>query len=262
MAATRSKTNSAEKKTLDSNISAMIKEEVSAFLKSDTFKDIVHTAITEAMNKCLAQYVEPLQDEVKSLKVSVGKLEEELGKAKLVVEPLEEKILILERKVADMSCDLSRVGLKANDNEQYSRRYNVRVFGCVEEESEKCSEKLVNLCRDKLELDDFSVDKIDRCHRVGKLRSGGKPRAIIVRLKSYEAMRSVMHAKKKLKGTPYFISEDLTRLNQHLYLTARKDCLNVSSVWSMDGKIFVKRQLDNRIIHIVQHEDFSNYDLV
>ena len=71
-----------------------------------------------------------------------------------------------------------------------------------------------------------------------------------------------MHAKKKLKGTPYFISEDLTRLNQQLYLTARKDCLNVSSVWSMDGKIFVKRQSDNRIIHIVQHEDFSNYDLV
>ena len=65
------------------------------------------------MNKCLAQYVEPLQDEVKSLNVSVGKLEEELGKAKLVVEPLEGKILILECKVADMSCDLSRVGLKA-----------------------------------------------------------------------------------------------------------------------------------------------------
>ena len=60
MVATRSKTKSAEKKTLHSNISAVIKEEVSAFLKSDTFKDIVHTAITEAMNTCLAQYVEPL----------------------------------------------------------------------------------------------------------------------------------------------------------------------------------------------------------
>ena len=60
--------------------------------------------------------------------VSVGKLEEELEKAKLVVEPIEGKILMLERKVADMSCELSRVGLKANDNEQYSRRYNVRIF--------------------------------------------------------------------------------------------------------------------------------------
>ena len=115
MAATRSKRNSTEKKTLDSNISAMIKE-ISAFLKSDTFKDIVHTAVIEAMNKCSAQYVQPMQDEVK---VSVGKLEEELQKAKLVVEPLEGKILVLERKVADMSCEISRVSLKANDNEQY-----------------------------------------------------------------------------------------------------------------------------------------------
>ena len=203
-----------------------------------------------------------MQDEVNSLKVSVGKLEEELQKAKLVVEPLEGKILVLERKVADMSCELSRVSLKANDNEQYSRRYNVRIFGSAEEEGEKCSEKVVNLCRDKLELNGFTVDKIDRCHRVGKLRSGGKSRAIIVRLKSYEAKRSVMHAKKKLKGTPYSIREDLTKLNQHLYLSARKDCLNVSSVWSMNGKIFVKRQSDNRIIHIVHYEDFSKYDLV
>ena len=166
MAATRSKTKSTEKKTLESNISAMIKE-VSAFLKSDTFKDIVQTAVIEAMNKW-AQYVQPMQDEVKSLKVLVGKLEEKLEKAKLVVEPLEGKILVLERKVVDMSCELSRVSLKANDNEQYCRRYNVRIFGCAEEEGEKCSDR----DRDKLELNGFTVDKIDRCHRVGKLRSG------------------------------------------------------------------------------------------
>ena len=63
-------------------------------------------------------YLEPLQDEVKSLKVSVGKLEEELEKAKLVVEPMEGKLLMLERKITDMSCELSRVGLKTNDDEQ------------------------------------------------------------------------------------------------------------------------------------------------
>lgn len=49
--------------------------------------------------------------------------------------------------------------------------------------------------------------------------------------------------KEKIERHPliYFIGVDLTELNQHLYFTARKDCLNVSSVWSMDGKIFVKR---------------------
>ena len=224
MATTRSKMKGAEKKISEDNISATIKEEVSTFLKSKTFKDIVQAAITEAVNVSLAQYVEPLKDEVKSLKASVVILEE-LVKAKRVVEPLEEKVLMLESKLADMSNELSRVCLKANDNEQYSRRYNVRIFGCVEEEGESCSQKVTNLCRDKLELTDFTVDKIDRCHRVGKLRTGGKPRAIIVRLKSYEAKRLLMHVKKKLKGTPYFISEDLTKLNQHLYFTARKDCL-------------------------------------
>ena len=73
-------------------------------------------------------YLEPLQDEVKSLKVSVGKLEEELEKAKLVVEPLEGKLLMLERKITDMSCELSRVGLKTSDDEQYEREDITSVF--------------------------------------------------------------------------------------------------------------------------------------
>ena len=93
------------------------------------------------------------------------------------------------------------------------------------------------------------------------MQSGGKP-VNLVMLRLYEAKRSVMHVKKKLKGLPYFVSEDLTKLNQHLYFRGRKDCLNVSSVWSMDGKIFVKRQTNNQAIHIVQHEDFMPHDLM
>ena len=122
---------------------------------------------------------------------------------------------MLESKIVDTKCELSLVSSKANDNEQYSRRYNIRVFGCNEEQGQNCSEKVVEICKNNLELNEFTADNIDRCNRVGKPRNGGKPRAIIVRLKSYEAKRSIMQAKSKLKGSSFFINEDLTKLNQN-----------------------------------------------
>ena len=127
---------------------------------------------------------------------------------------------------------------------------------------ENCSEKVFETCKNNLELNEFTADNIVRCHRVEKPRHGGKPRAIIVRLKCYEAKRSIMQAKSKLKGSSFFISEDLTKLNQNLYFIARKDCVNVSSVWSMDGKVFFKRQRDDKVFHIVDHEDSNKFDLM
>ena len=44
------------------------KRGVSAFLKSDFFKDIVRAVITEAMNVSLAQYVQPVQGGSKMFK--------------------------------------------------------------------------------------------------------------------------------------------------------------------------------------------------
>ena len=257
MSTTRSKSKSLEK-----DISSSIKDEVSKFMLSESFKSIVQSAVTEAVKSFLAQQLEPLQNEINLLKATVSNLHEELGNVRRVVHPLEEKVCMLENKIVDMKCELSRVSVKANDNEQYSRRYNIRIFGCNEEQGENCSEKVVELCKNNLDLNDFTVDNIDRCHRVGNPRVGGKPRAIIVRLKSYEAKRSIMQAKRKLKGSSFFINEDLTRLNQNLYSTARKDCINVSSVWSLDGKVFAKRQRDDKIFHIVNHEDLSKFDLV
>ena len=62
-----------------------------------------------------------------------------------------------------------------------------------------------------------------------------------------------MKARKKLKGTSYFISEDLSRVNQNIYRTARTGCLNVASVWTTDGRIFVKRQTDDKRFQIIEY---------
>ena len=91
MSVTRSKLRSTEK-----DISSSIKDEVSKFLLSENFKSIVQSAVTEAVKSLMAQYLEPLQNEIKLLKLFVTNLNEELEKVRRVFQPLEEKISMLE----------------------------------------------------------------------------------------------------------------------------------------------------------------------
>ena len=101
-----------------------------------------------------------------------------------VLKELKAEIAVLEGKVKTLEDTIEKVVAKANDNEQYSRRQNVRVTGFVEEEEENCVEKFVNLCREKIGLD-VNDEIVDRAHRVGK-KEEGVDRAIIIRLKTHK----------------------------------------------------------------------------
>ena len=172
------------------------------------------------------------------------------------VQPLREKVAWLEETVVKLEADVAKLAIKANDNEQYSRRYNIRVSGLPEEKDENCADKAVKFCQENLETSNITFENIDRAHHVGRPKKDGVPTAIIVRFKSHSDKVTVMKARKKLRDTSYFISEDLSRVNQDIYRTG---CLNVASVWTTDGRIFVKRQIDDNRFQIIKHSDFIEY---
>ena len=102
---------------------------------------------------------------------------------------------------------------------------------------------------------------IDRTHWVGK-RSGDKPCAIIVRFKSHGDKKRLVKCKKTLKGSGYYINEDLTKINQKLFYTARNECKNVASAWATDGKVFVKHLTHDKIYRIITFNDFAKFGLM
>ena len=140
-----------------------------SYLTSQDFKDIIAKAVKEAVG----QAVESVLKELKA------------------------EIAVLEGKVKTLEDTIEKVAAKANDNEQYFLRQNVRVTSFVEEEEEEenCAEKFVNLCREKIGLD-VNDEIVDRAHRVGKKEEGAN-RAIIIRLKTH---------KDKLTGVSKWIS--------------------------------------------------------
>ena len=209
-----------------------LKTEIQVLLKSEEFQTILQATIKIAVTAAL-------QD---------------------IVEPMKKRIDALEAKVLNIESNLANVLVKANDNEQYSRRHNIRVSGFDEGIDEDCIDKIVKFCNEKLDVEIVN-EQIDRAHRVGK-SNGNKARAIIVRFKARADKISVSRKRRTLVGTGFHVNKDLTKYNQKLLSKAKKESVNVSSNWSSDGKIFVKRSSDERRLRIVTMADFAKYELI
>ena len=140
-------------------------------MTSTDFKDIIAKAVKEAVGQAMESIL-------KEFKVEVA---------------------ILGGKVKILEDTIKKAAAKANDNERFSRRQNVRVTGFVEDDEDNCAEKFLNLCREKIGLD-VNDDIVDRAHQVGKKEEGAN-RAIIVRLKNLQ-----FYARERILGAQAFIS--------------------------------------------------------
>ena len=78
--------------------------------------------------------------------------------------------------------------------ERYSRDFNIRVIGVIEEEGEDCMAIVLNILT-LLGFEDASGE-IENAHRTGKKRDD-KPRHIIVKLYSRPFKRSLLRVAKK-----------------------------------------------------------------
>ena len=118
----------------------------------------------------------------------------------------------LKRQIDYLSAELNEVEKHENENEQYSRRCNIRSFGLPELENENCYEVVTEFCKMKLGCD-LELCDIDRTHRVGRPRLG-KQRDIIVKFCSYQSKIKVMKCKKKSQGNfnIVYVNEDLSFL--------------------------------------------------
>ena len=102
--------------------------------------------------------------------------------------------------------------------EQYSRR-NCLLFHGVPDTDPDTTDSVISLCKGKLDVN-VSREIIDRSHPRGQRNVGPsgeyKPRPIIVKFRSYETRRLVFSAKRRLKGTQFVITDNLTKRRNDL----------------------------------------------
>ena len=146
------------------------------------------------------------QDEIKDLRKEITEFKESLeftenelhGKIK----KLEEKHESIKKTVDEIynsQVDSDFVYDKLIDLEDRSRRNNLRIYGISEskyETWEKCEEKVDEVFREKLGLDNIQIERAHRVKR-GKNDKSTKPRTIVCNLLSFKENKLVMKKCKK-----------------------------------------------------------------
>lgn len=196
----------------------------------------VDTVISALKDDMAANIVQQILDRINFVDVEkrvsehdkiIEKLEGENGE-------LRSRGLVLEARIDSM--------------EQYSRRRNVRIYNVPEEGKEDVSGKVVNLLKEKMDVD-ISAEEIESAYRIGK--KGSNVRAVMVKFKSIRPKNLVVKKRRLLRGSGVVIAEDLTA-SRHRLLKEAVERLGKHCVWALDGHIYCRINDTKRRINSAQ----------
>ena len=199
-----------------------IKELFIVMLKAqeETIRKIVSSCNSDTIMR-----LDRLSEEIQDNNERLEKLNKETVDLKISLETSQE---IFEKKFQKVNDNLSKQKQKHKedinelwkDNDQLcerlrdledrSRRDNLRIDGIAELENEtweQTEEILHNLFKEKLELENISVE---RAHRVGNKGKNDK-RTIVLKLASFKDKLKIISEARKLKGTNISINEDYSK---------------------------------------------------
>lgn len=157
--------------------------------------------------------------------------------------------------IKDLENKVEKLEIRVDDLEQYSRRNSIRLSGV----GESIIENPIKMLEEKLDVEIDHHRDIDRYHRVGKTNPGRKPRDILIKFANYHTKAAVIRSRYKLKGTGYFINEDLTKLRSKLLFECRnlKKQSTLKDAWTRDGNIYIKLN-DDTTKRITSPEDLRD----
>lgn len=138
--------------------------------------------------------------------------------------------------------ELKTIRNMAAENEQYSRKNNIKIYGLEEEKGEECVQKIVKLLKDKLNIQLYISD-ISAAHRIPGGKNG--PRPLVVKLVHSTVKNKILIKRKLLKGSGIVIREDIS-IEYVKLMNRMENKDNVDSVWFWSGKVFVKTTDGNK----------------
>jgi hypothetical protein len=169
------------------------------------------------------------------------------------IKQLEELCNELQRKNKDFEWELESL-------EQFGRRNCLLIHGVAERSNELTEDTdaiAIDIVRNKLglEIDRTQLDRLHRLWRRNISQTRPKPRPILLKFVSYNVRSEVFRRKRRLKGSGLGVTESLTRKRMELYSTVNNHS-NVSSAWTLDGRIIALRN-DQRKIIVESPKDLS-----
>ena len=156
-------------------------------LKDTSVQDLFRSLLQPAIDEVASQLQKKIDFCCKSLS---DDMRNEMDSLRQAVAAKDNRIKSLENEVEILKNEQDNL-------EQYTRRNSLWISGLPESDNEDVGQKVLELCRYKLQIPVTSSD-IDRVHRVGKIGSSN-PRPVLVKFATYGARSSVFKAKSTLR---------------------------------------------------------------
>lgn len=164
---------------------------------------------------------------------------------------------------SDLSTAINQIG----DLEQYTCKNSLEIHGIPESTNENLAENItlgnalnVSICHDDINI----------WHRLLSSRSSTQPKPMILRFKWYKARKALYSTRKHLKNLNLeelfdstdiiYFNENLTTMQHTLFsiVWKRKKLPRWHGAWTIDGKIFFKKHVDNMPSCVYNSEDLDN----
>ena len=191
----------------------------------------------KCLTKTFMEKLEKLEGRLFETEVKAEKLESEVKSLKKVNETATGMIKQQDRRIKQNEREL-------NNLQQYSKRWNLRVFKVPEKEKETAANCTVKVCAKVCAIfsDEVGIpitaSDIEVAHRTGQC-SSTRARPILVRFFDHKKRDSIITSRRNLKNKGIVIGEDLTYANYQVFRKASEHSATMS-VWSSNGKILAK----------------------
>ena len=163
-----------------------------------------------------------LKDAMDSISNKFDDFERDRLKKEKIIKDLKEEGTYLRGKVDDIAAETDK-------QEQYSRRNCLLIHGIPENKNENTDMLAMEVIDTKMDIK-IAENDIDRTQRIGKPKTNGKPRPVIIKFVQYNDRKKVFSSKKS-------ITESLTAFRMKKLTNARKT-FGFRNVLTVDGRIF------------------------
>lgn len=221
--------------------SFMKREEMKTFI-TNTVENLMKSMVHSLENKITAQLEKRLDEKVSE---KLGEMSARMDLLTFENVKLREEVDDIKKTLGDSDIIARAAAQRANMNEQYSRKNNVKIMG-VEEEGDETEERLIKKlnhileAKTRIKLDE---GKIIAIHRIpGK---SGMPKPILVKLMNNNEKTKIMRKRREMKQAGYRLVDDVTKQNTMLInrLSLHKD---IDSAWYFNGNVFAKSTAGKR----------------
>jgi myosin heavy subunit len=225
-------------------------------------------------NRRMAAEITELKSSFNKHSTEISSLKKSLNKALEDNDKLKKSVDSLKKKVEEQDRNINELYGQQDDLEQYTRKHTLEIHG-IPEDLYTATEDVVIKLGERLNVPITNED-IDISH---KLFSGkNQPKGIIVKFLSHKKKAQLYRKRTELKNvkisdlfpdcstadvvqsTRIFINENLTQYRRGIMKKAnkmRRDGM-IQSVWSLDGKLYVKTSPSGTPIRICCEDDLNN----